>query len=146
MERGFPKTEIVKKTVEDFKAVANDILGISKNLGQGQPPVPGDHTFGVTTAGDHQWNAAKCIHGEPIGREVEPDNDLGLCVKKNCTNKVWKKEDENRTFGVPTIRMDIPFKEKKSVADHQNYGDEPEVIDILFPNTFTELGVSEFDF
>jgi hypothetical protein len=29
----FPKTVIVKKTVEDQKAVASDILGVSKNLG-----------------------------------------------------------------------------------------------------------------
>ena len=32
----FPKTVIVKKTVEDQKAVSTDILGVSKNLGQGQ--------------------------------------------------------------------------------------------------------------
>ena len=38
------------------------------------------------------------------------------------------------------------MKKLKSVADHQNYGDEPEAIDILFPATFTELGISEYDF
>lgn len=38
------------------------------------------------------------------------------------------------------------MKKRKSVADHQNYGDEPEAIDILFPATFTELGVTSFDF
>ena len=44
------------------------------------------------------------------------------------------------------MRTDIPMKKMKSVADHQNYGDEPEAIDILFPATFTEYGVSETDF
>jgi hypothetical protein len=37
-ERGgesFPKTVIVKKTVEDAKAVQSDMLGTVKNLGQG---------------------------------------------------------------------------------------------------------------
>jgi hypothetical protein len=34
-ENQFPKTVIVKKTVEDHRAVASDLLGISKNLGQG---------------------------------------------------------------------------------------------------------------
>lgn len=29
----FPKTVIVKKTVEDFKAVSSDMLGTVKNLG-----------------------------------------------------------------------------------------------------------------
>ena len=31
----YPKTVIVKKTVEDHKAVASDMLGKSKNLGNG---------------------------------------------------------------------------------------------------------------
>jgi len=34
----------------------------------------------------------------------------------------------------------------KSVADHQNYGDEPEAIDLLCPATFNEFGISESDF
>lgn len=29
----FPKTIITKKTVEDFKGVSSDLLGVSKNLG-----------------------------------------------------------------------------------------------------------------
>jgi len=33
LEEQFPKTVIVKKTVEDHKGVASDILGKSKNLG-----------------------------------------------------------------------------------------------------------------
>jgi len=33
MEESFPKTTIIKKNVEDFRAVASDHLGRSKNLG-----------------------------------------------------------------------------------------------------------------
>ena len=32
------------------------------------------------------------------------------------------------------------------MADYNNYGDEPEVIDVLFPSTFTEIGITEYDF
>ena len=32
---------------------------------------------------------------------------------------VRKEEDRHRSFGVPTIRKDIPFKDFKSVADYQ---------------------------
>jgi hypothetical protein len=32
-DNAFPKTVIVKKTVEDVKAVTSDMLGQSKNLG-----------------------------------------------------------------------------------------------------------------
>jgi hypothetical protein len=31
---------------------------------------------------------------------------------------VRKPEDEVRIFGTPTIRTDIPYKEKRSVADY----------------------------
>jgi EF-hand domain-containing family member B len=47
---------------------------------------------------------------------------------------------------VPTIRTDVPFKVKRSVADFGNYGDEPEAVDLLFPQTNTDLGISEYDF
>jgi len=59
---------------------------------------------------------------------------------------VRRPEDFNRAFGTPTIRTDIPFKEKRSVADYNNYGDEPEAIDLLFPSTFNEFGITEYDF
>lgn len=32
------------------------------------------------------------------------------------------------------------------MADYANYGDEPEAVDLLFPATVTELGISEADF
>lgn len=51
-----------------------------------------------------------------------------------------------RTFGLPTIRKDIPYKGFRSVADYQNYGDEPEAVDLLFPSNLAENGVSELEF
>ncbi len=138
---------IVKKTVEDMRGVAADHLGQCKNLGQGKLNLPEDHQFGVKNiVGNNVWNAAKCIHGEPNHREMAPDQDLGRCVKPGSRNQVRRPEDSNRTFGCPTIRTDIPFKEKRSVADYNNYGDEPEAIDILFPSTYTEMGITEYDF
>lgn len=71
---------------------------------------------------------------------------MAKSTKANCTNNVRKPEDVDRAFGCPTIRMDIPFKDKRSVADYQNYGDEPEAVDLLFPSTMNELGIEETDF
>jgi len=59
---------------------------------------------------------------------------------------VRKEEDRHRSFGLPTIRKDIPFKDFRSVADYQNYGDEPEAVDLLFPSNYSEIGVDETDF
>lgn len=70
-ESGFPKTVIVKKTVEDHKAVTQDMLGKPKNLGQGKPPVQDEHAFGVrNVTGSDVWNAAKCLHGEPEEKQL----------------------------------------------------------------------------
>ena len=32
------------------------------------------------------------------------------------------------------------------MADFQNYGDEPEAVDLLFPSNYSELGITEEDF
>lgn len=145
IEEAFPKTVIVKKIVEDQKAVTQDMLGTVKNLGQGQPDRGLQHTYG-TMKRDLDWNAAKCINGEPTDRELQPDADLAKSTKPNCTNSVRRPEDKDRAFGCPTIRTDIPYKQWRSVADYGNYGDEPEAVDLLFPNTQTELGIEESDF
>ncbi len=88
-------------------------------MGQGKPPVPKEHAFGIrNVVGNDVWNAAKCIHGQPTERELQPDRDLGRSVKEGCRNTVRKPEDKGRSFGTPTIRTDIPFKDKRSIADY----------------------------
>lgn len=62
-EEAYPKTVIVKKVVEDVKAVTSDLLGTVKNLGQGQTPRDADFIYGSKS--DYTaWNAGKCITGE----------------------------------------------------------------------------------
>ena len=103
--------------------------------------------FGVRSLKDlNEWNAAKCLSGNPTEKELKSDADLGKSTRPGTRNIVRRPEDESRVFGCPSVRTDIPMMKLKSVADHQIYGDEPEAIDILFPATFTELGVSEFEF
>ena len=147
VDGAFPKTIIVQKTMEDYSDVTRDELGKPKNLGQGKPPVPEDFRFGVKNVVSDQWNAAKCIYGEPANEKyLEPDKDLGKCTKLNCTNKVKRPEDEHRVFGVPSIRTDIPPMKMQSVADPQNYGNDPSAAELLFPNAFEEYGVTKEDF
>lgn len=49
-------------------------------------------------------------------------------------------------FGVPTIRNDINKKGIKSVADVNNYGDEPAAIHLLNPEQFSTMGLNPSDF
>lgn len=109
---------IIKKTVEDFQAVNNDILGVSKNLGQGQKPRAKSFAHGIKNVqGNDPWNAARCIHGEPTLLEVQPDKDLGRSTKYGCRNLVKCEADSHRAFGLPTVRTDKPKKRMVSVAD-----------------------------
>ena len=41
---------------------------------------------------------------------MDPDKDLGRCLKTGCWNVVRHEGDRDRIFGVPTIWLDIPSK------------------------------------
>ena len=83
------------------------------NLGQRQ--FPESHVFGTRILAN-DWNAGKCITGQANTYEVRPDDDLGHTNRHGFRNIV-KEGDENRVFGVSTIRYDIPKPKLQSVAD-----------------------------
>ena len=115
----FPKTKLVENNLNDYINKRDDKLGKSSNLGQKQ--FPPEHVFGMKVA-ENQWGAGKCLRGEATEYDVREDDDLGRCNKINCTN-IPKVGDEDRVFGIPTIRYDIKVPEKPSIADPQNYCD-----------------------
>lgn len=86
-DMAYPKTVVVNKIVEDQKQTLNDQLGVSKNLGQGQPVRDSDFVYGIKNS-CNDWNAAKCLQGEPTQQELNQDKDLGKSVKLNSTNIV----------------------------------------------------------
>lgn len=135
----------MKKQVEDCRSMSADMLGRPRNRSTwSQTPRTGI-TFGIRND-FNAWNAGKCIHGEGIPAMMAPDSDLGKSCKRNSSNNVRRPEDKDRSFGVPTIRSDIPYKSWRSVADYHNYGDEPEAVDIIYPSTNLEHGITELDF
>ena len=62
------------------------MLGTVKNLGQGQEQRGADYAHGHKSAVEGQWNAAKCIQGEPEVSQLKPDKDLGISIRVNCSN------------------------------------------------------------
>ena len=58
-----------------------------------------------------------------------PDVNLGKSLRRGFRNV---EADEDRSFGVPTIRTDIPAPGNKSVADNRNYGNEPNASNLLY--------------
>ena len=89
----------------------------------GQKIYPADRVFGVRIE-PNEWNAGKCINGQPNSHEVRPDDDLGHTNKFGWRNQP-KQGDETRVFGVSTIRYDIPKPKQQSVAD-------PNVMNVLY--------------
>lgn len=74
-------------------------------------------------------------------KETLPDSDLGKTNTFGFRNNP-KNGDENRIFGVPTIRDDIKKSSLKSIADPQNYGDELPAVNLLFPQKYDMMGVN----
>jgi len=144
-DEAFPKTQIVKKNVEDFRDYNKDPLGKPNNLAQTNPYVTADQVYGFKPKEKEPWNAAKCITGEAVYKQVKEDEFLGRATKHGFKN-VPKPGDEGRVFGVPTIRNDINKPGLRSVADANNYGDEPDSVGLLFPQKFSEMGIDNQDF
>jgi hypothetical protein len=51
-----------------------------------------------------------------------------------------------RTYGVPTLRTDLPAPRIKRIEDRKNYGDESDAYGLTNPSIFSRHGVFERDF
>ncbi|XP_068426465.1 EF-hand domain-containing family member B [Clinocottus analis] len=51
-----------------------------------------------------------------------------------------------RTYGIPSVRSDLPAPRIKKVSDRNNYGDTPTAADLLHPSVYALLGVHEKHF
>jgi hypothetical protein len=132
---------VVDKLLEDFRVVSTEGLGSVKNLGYGRTDAPDGHVYGMPSQGGPEWGVRECI-GNYTPQEQQPDKDLGRSIRPGWRNI----GPDNRVFGVPSIRSDISAPALKSVADHQNYGDEAGSATLLYPPRFADGGVTQADF
>jgi len=51
-----------------------------------------------------------------------------------------------RTYGVPTIRSDLPSPIIKRISDNKNYGDESDGYALISPSIYSKYGLTERDF
>ncbi|ETV98019.1 hypothetical protein H310_09320 [Aphanomyces invadans] len=139
MDDHVSKVVIAQKNVEDMKNTM-DMLGKPRNLGFNRATSP-DHVFGLKPARGGP-DAAVSIHGTYSFEEQQPDADLGKPVNRGWMNA----SDEQRSFGVPSIRSDVTPPAKRSIADAQNYGDDVNAHELLYPNQYSALGVGDAEF
>ena len=147
----YPQTKIVEKRLEDFRSSTTDMLGKSKYYGTLHPKYGDDFAFGKRSNFRDQWNAGRCIHGDASTvseKSVAPDIDLGrdyhYAEKLKSLQPI--ERDPNKIYGVPSIRSDLQKKTIKSVTDIKNYGDEPDVYELLYPHPCAIRGVHDEEF
>lgn len=111
----FPKTKLVKANVEDFNNFATEHLAKPKNLSQ--TGALGDPTqiFGISKQGPKS-DVAQCLRPCADFSSAYSDPNLGKTTKFGWRNSPMQG-DEERTFGVPSIRDDIPRPKKESVTN-----------------------------
>lgn len=130
------------KKVEDIRSMG-DLLGRSRNLGQNSGSRPMDSVYGKPTMkpGKSGWGAAEIMRGRYTEDDQQPDPDLGKSITPGFRNI----SVENRTFGCPSVRTDLPqaaASGRRSMADSQNYGDDPSARELISPAPFSELALT----
>ena len=141
---------VTSQRLQHFRCL-QDKLGKPRHLGLGaansSSSLPGPVFGKKSLRAQDDWDARQCIQGDFTQESLEPDRDLGnnsnLAGYHNTTATC---DDEDRTFGVPTIRSDIPKYAKRSVADTQNYGDDATAQVLLHPSLLTSMGLDEREF
>lgn len=139
MDESISKQVVAAKQVEDMRSTF-DHLGKPRHIAASSN-LPSDHIFGASLKkdGETAWAA---IQGNYSADEQQPDADLGRAV-----NFGWKNVAvDNRLYGIPTIRSDIPAPARRSMADSQNYGDDTSSKELLYPETFASYGVKDDEF
>lgn len=139
LQPALQKTQITARRNEEFRQTVGEMLGKSRNLGTGVR-VPPDYSFGKLTM-KPEWTAGQCITGEPRPEALLPDRDLGKTVRKGFRN-IPKPGDEDRQFGVPSVRYDLPKRSQRSITDAQNYGDDATAVEVMFPDNWLRYGLS----
>lgn len=76
---------------------------------QTNPYIKEDTVFGGKLIRD-EWNAFDCIRGDANLETNKIEENLGRATKHGFKNET-KRGDENRVFGVPTLRNDIHRKQ-----------------------------------
>ena len=120
LDADYPKTNIVTKRLEDYRKATEEGLGKTRYRGTVDPNLGEDFTFGtpsIKNVEDH-WNLGKCLQGDE-NRNVEADSDLGRSTlyKSRLSARQPKEYDPNKTFGVASVREDLPKKKNVSVND-----------------------------
>jgi len=85
------------------------------------------------------------LHGSYTEQEQLPDKDLGIS-KTKLLNSLNNNDNNDRVYGVPSIRTDRSIPLNRSLSNQCNFGDEGSSHSLLFPSPYSLHGVNDEDF
>ncbi len=139
-----PQNAVVNSKRSEDMYNSFDSLGHSKNLGQNSALRPFSMVYGRPsnsgTKSKVQSSAYELIRGRYTEDAQQPEADLG----KSLTPGFRNISLDDRAFGVPSIRTDLPVRSSstRSIADSQNYGDDVPAQDLINPPAFSDISLS----
>lgn len=86
---------------------------------------------------------ANLMHGAHSVEQQLPDADLGKSLREGFRNIPPPGIDPNRAYGIPSVRTDLHLRNRTSIANAQNYGNEPDAMALLSPCSTADRGVNE---
>jgi hypothetical protein len=144
------RTVILPKIVGDYNGVASPELSKSKNFGFGGRAQGAEFTYGKTQV-PNVYDARQLISGAGVDPHVADDDCLGHTFTKSHTLRKLRAADAasgtnrfggtERSFGVPSIRSDLPKPQASKVTNGVNYGDDVGAKDLIYPSHYIRTGV-----
>ena len=137
---------IVSKHLHDIQLATKDRLGRSQRQPAHEQVADeegADPPAGVPSVREHEFGVYELLTGGVSPEQQQPDETLGRQVPSAATLAEWER---NQVFGKPTVRTDVPAPTRRSVANDQNYGDEPGAESIVFPGNCFERGALDEEF
>lgn len=92
------------------------------------------------------------LHGGYTAEQQQPDADLGKSLREGFRNVLPAAADGSidagrgvggRVFGLPSVRTDLHPPARASIANAQNFGNEPDAAALLSPCSTADRGVNE---
>lgn len=141
------QTVLLPRSVAETHSISSEVLGKPKNLGFGDRPQGKDFAYGTRQKFD-EYGMKSLLSGGGGGNNTDEDLTLGRSISKIKSLRsgrptIQDQPDQTKTFGVPTIRYDVPRPANKRITNAQNYGDDASAAALLYPTSFTANGLSD---
>mmetsp|Transcript_4493 Transcript_4493/g.7571 ORF Transcript_4493/g.7571 Transcript_4493/m.7571 type:complete len:442 (+) Transcript_4493:85-1410(+) len=144
LDQSLPGAEMVaSKLHADYKLAHSDVLGQVRKLGTGdRTSLEPGHAYGMPSCqlrGGVRPSVEQLLKTGHTVEQNQLDANLGKSLREGWRNIA----PENRVFGVPSVRTDVQMPNKRSVTSIINYGNEPDVQQLLRPPKSVERGIHE---